>query len=239
MVESAKARGLNLLLCFNRRFAPTYGRLKKIADERGCHTLILEKARGQTEAVTPQTMEAANVCWEEQAAREGGPIFEFVPHLFDLALWINGPVSAHTFSVRRLYGSSVNLSALGYLEHENGARSVVVYEEITGRGTERVTLYGPAFTAEATGGMFARNHLRVDDRGQTEVFPSPEDRLEYGGFLQMSQHVVQCVAKGRPVGFDPEDAVEVMRLALAFDPPQPDEDCLLLVICHHQVRLPA
>ena len=221
MVEAAKARGLNLLFCFNRRFAPTYGRLKKIADEHGCHTLILEKARGQTEAVTPQTMETANVCWEEQAAREGGPIFEFMPHLFDLALWINGPVSAHTFSVRQLYGSSVNLSALGYLEHENGARSVVVYEEITGRDTERVTLYGPAITAEATGGMFARNHLRVDDRGQTEVFPSPEDRLEYGGFLQMSQHVVQCVAEGRAVDYDPSDAVEAMRLALAFDPPQP------------------
>ena len=164
-------------------------------------------------------METANVCWEEQAAREGGPIFEFMPHLFDLALWINGPVSAHTFSVSRLYGSSVNLSALGYLEHENGARSVVVYEQITGRDTERVTLYGPAITAEATGGMFARNQLRVDDRGQTEVFSSPEDRLEYGGFLQMSQHFVQCVAKGRTVDLDPADAVEVMRLALAFDPP--------------------
>jgi predicted dehydrogenase len=222
MVEAAKARGPNLLFCFNRRFAPTYVRLKKIADERGCHTLILEKARGQTEAVTPQAMDAANECWEEQAAREGGPIFEFMPHLFDLALWINGPVSAHTFSARRLYGSSVNLSALGYLEHENGARSVVVYEEITGLGTERVTLYGPAFTAEATGGMFARNQLRVDDRGQTEVFSSPEDRLEYGGFLQMSQHIVQCVAESRAVDFDPTDAIEAVRLALAFDPPQPE-----------------
>jgi len=219
MVEAAKARGLNLLFCFNRRFAPTYVRLKQLADERGCHTLILEKTRGQTQAVTPQTMEAANEGWEEEAAREGGPIFEFVPHLFDLALWVNGPVSAHTFSVRRLYGSSVNLSALGYLEHENGARSVVVYEEITGQDTERVTLYGPAITAEATGGMFARSQLRVDDRGQTEVFSSPEDRLEYGGFLQMSQHAVQRVAKGQAVDFDPADAIEAMRLALAFDPP--------------------
>jgi predicted dehydrogenase len=220
MVESAKARGLNLLFCFNRRFAPTYVRLKHLADERGCHTLILEKTRGHTEAITPQMMEAANECWEEQAAREGGPIFEFVPHLFDLALWISGPVSAHTFSVRRLYGSSVNLSALGYLEHENGARSVVVYEEITGCGTERVTLYGPAITAEATGGTFARNQLRVDDRGQTEVFSGPEDRLEYGGFLQMSQHIVQCVAESRAVDFDPTDAIEAVRLALAFDPTQ-------------------
>jgi len=221
MVEAAKTRGLNLLFCFNRRFAPTYVRLKQLADERGCHTLILQKTRGLTQAVTPQTMEAANQCWEKEAAREGGPIFEFVPHLFDLALWINGPVSAHAFSVRRLYGSSVNLSALGYLEHENGARSVVVYEEITGRDTERVTLYGPAITAEVTGGMFARNRLRVDDRGQTEVFASPEDRLQYGGFLQMSQHVVQCVAEGRAMDF-PADAVEVMRLALAFAPPQPE-----------------
>jgi predicted dehydrogenase len=219
MIEAAKARGLNLLFCFNRRFAPTYVRLKQLADERGCHTLILEKTRGQTQTVTPQTMEAANEGWEEEAAREGGPIFEFVPHLFDLALWVNGPVSAHTFSVRRLYGSSVNLSALGYLEHENGARSVVVYEEITGHDTERVTLYGPAITAEATGGMFARSQLRVDDRGQTEVFSSPEDRLEYGGFLQMSQHAVQRVAKGQAVDFDPADAIEAMRLALAFDPP--------------------
>ena len=222
MVEAAKARGLNLLFCFNRRFAPTYRRLKQLADERGCHTLILEKTRCQTEAVTPETMEAANKRWEEQVAHEGGPIFEFVSHLFDLALWINGPVSAHTFSARRLYGSSVNLSALGYLEHENDARSVVVYEEITGLGTERVTLYGPAFTAEATGGMFARNQLRVDDRGQTEVFSSPEDRLEYGGFLQMSQHIVQCVAESRAVDFDPTDAIEAVRLALAFDPPQPE-----------------
>jgi hypothetical protein len=71
--------------------------------------------------------------------------------------------------------------------------------------------------------MFARNQLRVDDRGQTEVFSSSEDRLEYGGFLQMSQHVVQCVAKGRTVDLDPEDAVEVMRLALAFDPPPAQE----------------
>ena len=217
MVEVAKARGLNLLFCFNRRFAPTYVRLKQIAQARGCHTLILEKTRGQTEAITPRMMEAANQQWKEKVAREGGPIFEFVSHLFDLALWVNGPVSAHTFSVRRLYGSAVNLSALGYLEHENGARSIVVYEEVAGRGAERVTLYGPAITAEATGGMFAPNQLRVDDRGQTEVFSSPEDRLEYSGFLQMSQHIVQCVGVGRAVDFDPADAIESVRLALAFD----------------------
>ncbi len=222
MVEAAQGRGFNLLFCFNRRFAPTYVRLKRLADERGGHTLILAKTRGQTEEITPQTMAAANKRWEEQAAREGGPIFEFVPHLFDLALWINGPVSAHTFSVRQLYGSSVNLSALGCLEHENGARSVVVYEEISGRGTERVTLYGPALTAEATGGMFALNQLRVDDRGQAVVYPSPEDRLEYSGFLQMSQHVVRCVAQGRAVDFDPAEAIEAVRLALAFDAPQPE-----------------
>ena len=218
MVKVAKARGLNLLFCFNRRFAPTYVRLKQIAQARGCHTLILEKTRGQTEAITPRMMEAANQQWKEQVAREGGPIFEFVPHLFDLALWVNGPVSAHIFSVRRLYGSAVNLSALGYLEHANGARSIVVYEEIAGQGTERVTLYGPAITAEATGGMFAPNQLRVDDRGQTEVSSSPEDRLEYSGFLQMSQHIVQCVAEGRAVDFDPAEAIESTRLALAFDP---------------------
>jgi predicted dehydrogenase len=222
MVKTAKAQGLNLLFCFNRRFAPTYVRLKQLADERGCHTLILEKTRGQTETVTRQRMEAANKLWEEQTTREGGPIFEFTSHLFDLALWVNGPVSAHAFSVRRLYGSSVNLSALGCLEHENGTRSVVVYEEITGRDTERVTLYGPAITAEVTGGMFALNQLRVDDRGQTKVFSSPEDRLKYGGFLQISQHIVQCVAEGQAVDFDPADAIEAMRLALAFDPTQPE-----------------
>lgn len=220
MVETAKAQGLNLLFCFNRRFAPTYVRLKQLANERGCHTLILEKARGKTDAITPQWMATANELWKEQIVLEGGPIFEFVPHLFDLALWINGSVSAHTFSVRLLYGSSVNLSALGYLEHENGARSVVVYEEITGRDAERVTLYGPAITAEATGGMFALSQLRVDDRGHTEVFPSPEDRLEYGGFLQLSQHIVHCVAEGRMVDYDPEDAVEALQLSLAFDPGQ-------------------
>ncbi len=72
MVEAAKARGLNLLFCFNRRFAPTYVRLKQLADERGCHTLILEKARGKTEAITPQWMKTANKRWEEQLpAREG------------------------------------------------------------------------------------------------------------------------------------------------------------------------
>jgi predicted dehydrogenase len=221
MVEAAKARGLNLLFCFNRRFAPTYVRLKRLADERGCHTLILEKARGKTEAVTPEWIATANKSWEAQTPLEGGPVFEFVPHLFDLALWINGPVSGHTFSVRRLYGSSVNLSALGYLEHENGARSVVVYEEITGHDAERVTLYGPAVTAEATGGMFALSQLRVDDCGETEVFHSPEDHLEYGGFLQLSQHIVRCVAEGQPVDFDPEDPIEAVRLSLAFDPDQP------------------
>lgn len=219
MVEVAKARRLNLLFCFNRRFAPTYVRLKQLADERGCHTLILEKARGKTEAVTPQWMKTANQHWEEQAPREGGPVFEFVPHLFDLALWINGSVSNHSFSVRRLYGSSVNLSAVGYLEHKNGARSVVVYEEITGRDVERVTLYGSAITAEATGGTFAPSQVQVDDRNQTEVFPSPEDRLAYGGFLQLSQHIVHRVAEGRIVDYDPADAVEAIRLALAFDPP--------------------
>jgi len=221
MVDAAQTRGLNLFFCFNRRFAPTYVRLKQVAQARGCHTLILEKARGQTEAITPRMIEAANQQWKEQVAHEGSPIFEFVPHLFDLALWINGPVSAHTFSVRRLYGSVVNLSALGYLEHENGARSIVVYEEIAGCGTERVVLYGPAITAEATGGMFAPSQLRVDDQGQTKVFPSPADRLEYSGFLQMSQHIVECVAEGRAVDFDPADAIAGVQLALAFDPHQP------------------
>ncbi len=109
---------------------------------------------------------------------------------------------------------------MGYLEHENGARTVVVYEEITGRGVERVTLYGSAITAEATGGMFAPSQVQVDDRNQTEVFPSPEDRLAYGGFLQLSQHIVHCVAEGRMVDFDLTDAVEAMRLSLAFDPGQ-------------------
>lgn len=218
MIEAAKARGLNLLFCYNRRFAPTYVRLKQLARERGCHTLILEKTRGQTEPLTSQVIETANKHWKEQSLREGAPIFEFVSHLFDLALWINGSVSAHTFSVRRLYGSAVNLSAVGYLEHQNGSRSVVMYEEISGRSTERVTLYGPAITAEATGGMLAPNQLRLDDRGQTKVLPGPEDRLEYSGFLHMSQHIVECVAKGRMVDCDPADAIESTRLALAFDP---------------------
>lgn len=221
MVAAAKARGLNLLFGFNRRFAPTYVRLKRLAGERGCHTLILEKTRGQTEPVTPQWVAAANERWSEQAAREGGPIAEFAAHLFDLALWLNGPVSAHTFTGRRLYGSTVNLSALGYLEHENGARTVVVYEEISGCSTERVTLHGSAITAEASGGMLAPNQLRVDDRGHTTVLPGPEDRLEYGGFLPMAQHFVRCVAEGRTVDPDPALAIEVMRLTLAFDPAQP------------------
>jgi predicted dehydrogenase len=218
MVKAAKDQGLNLLFCFNRRFAPTYVRLKQLADEHGCHTLILEKTRRKTEPITPQTVATANKRWQEQSAHEGGPIFEFVPHLFDLALWINGPVAAHTFSVRRLYGSSVNLSALGYLEHENGARSMLVYEEIAGCSTERVTFHGPAISAEATGGMFAPNQLRLDHRGQTQVFTGPEDRLEYSGFLQLSQHIVRCVAEGRAVDFDPAEAIEATRLALAFDP---------------------
>jgi predicted dehydrogenase len=221
MVAAAKARGLNLLFGFNRRFASTYVALKRLAEERGCHTLILEKTRGQAEPITSQWIAAANERWGAQAATEGGPVAEFVPHLFDLALWLNGPVLTHAFSARRLYGSEVNLSALGYLEHENGARSVVVYEEICGCGTERATLHGPAITAEASGGMLAPNQLRVDEQGNTTILPCPEDRLEYGGFLPMAQHVVRCVAKGRTVDPDPALAIEVMRLTLAFDPAQP------------------
>ena len=223
MVEAAQARELNLLFGFNRRFAPTYVRLKQIADERGCHTLILEKARCRAEAIGPSTMEAANKRWNEQAAREGGPIFEFVAHLFDLALWVNGPVSSHSFSVRPLHGSSVNLSAVGYLEHLSGARSVVIYEEIAGRAMERVTLHGPAVSAEATGGALGPNQLRVDDRGHTEVYPGPADPLEYGGFLQMSQHMINCVATGGALDYRAADAVETMRLTLAFDPSQSRE----------------
>jgi len=217
MVEEAKRREIPLLFGFNRRFAPVYVRLKQLAEQRGCHTLILQKTRGQTEMMTAAKIEANNRRHVLQTPIEGTPAVEFMPHLFDVALWINGSVSGYHCVSRHLYGSAVSYSALGYLEHDNGAVSLVSYDEISGQGSERVTLLGRSITGVVTGGALSPNEIRIDDCGQTEIIVGPTDRLEYSGFLAQARYIVRCVAEDKPVKFDAAGAIEALRLALAFD----------------------
>jgi virulence factor len=219
MVELARRQGLNLLFAFNRRFAPTYVQLKQIAARRGCHTLVMEKSRCYAEPVTADTIGAADARWRIEAGTRGTPIFEFMVHLFDVALWINGPVVQQTFFPRTLHGSSVHLTSSGFLEHSTGARSLLMYDQIGGENRERVTLYGPAVRAEASNGLFAQTQLRLVQHGEEEVVLGPADVLECSGFLPMCRHIISCVASGRAVTPDPSDAIEALRLALAFDPP--------------------
>jgi virulence factor len=218
MVQTARSRGLTLMFGFNRRFAPTYVQLKQLAGSRGCHTLVMEKTRRYAEEVTSDKIKEADGRWQIEAGTRGTPIFEFVPHFMDLALWINGPVVRSAFFPRTLHGSTVNLTSSGYLEHANGARTLITYDQLGGENREHVTLYGPAVTAQASNGLFARTQLDLADRGKSEVILGPEDILECSGFLPMCRNIIECVAAGRPVASDPADGVEALRLALACDP---------------------
>jgi predicted dehydrogenase len=221
MVTTARSRGLTLLFGFNRRFAPTYLQLKQLSETRGCHTLVMQKTRRWAGEITPEKIMEADARWQVDAGARGTPIFEFVAHFMDLAIWINGPVVRSGFFPRTLYGSTVHLTSSGYLEHASGARTLITYDQLGGENREHVTLYGPAVTAQAGNGLFARTQLELADRGKTEVIMGPEDTLECSGFLPMCRHIIQCVAAGRPVTFDPADGIEALRLALACDPPIP------------------
>lgn len=219
IVDAARRVGRSILFGFNRRFAPSYVRLKQIADGHGCHTLIMEKTRRYTGQIGDDSFRALDAQWTAEAHTRGTPIFEFMVHLFHIALWINGPVARYSFFPRPLYGSTVNLTSSGWLEHTSGSRTVLLYDHTAGDNREHVFMYGPALTVEVGNGLFARTYLTLAEHGQTTTELGPEDTVECSGFLPMCQHLVDSIAAGRRVVSDPADAIEALRLALAFDPP--------------------
>ena len=214
MCSAARQNERLLVVGYNRRFSPTYQRIKKFSEENRLNLLLLEKTRGVL-------LDISRAAYDKKAKREarnlGPEIMEFGIHFVDLAKWIGGRVPRAYFSGSKIPGIKAVLgSAVAVFDHQNDQRSILYFSLGGGKALERSTAIADDKTCETFGGMYETSQVVITSACKVEEFRSPADILEAGGFLQENRDFVDAVKRGRVLPDSTEDLIDTLRLSLRW-----------------------
>jgi UDP-N-acetylglucosamine 3-dehydrogenase len=214
MCSEARRNARLLVVGYNRRFSPTYRRLKRFSEENRINLLLLEKIRGTF-------VNTSKGDYSHRAAREartlGPEVMEFGVHFVDLAKWIGGRVTRACFSGSRIPGVKVSRgNAVAILEHESGQRSILCFSLAGGRPAERSMAIGDRSTCETFGGMYGMSKVVITAGDHVQGYPSSHDVLEAGGFLQEDRDFITAIRQDRALPDGSEDAIDTLRLSLSW-----------------------
>jgi len=214
MCHEAHRNNRLLVVGYNRRFSPTYQRVKGFSEENKVSILLLEKTRGAF-------VNTSKAAYDEKAKREakalGPDIMEFGVHFVDLAKWIGGRVVKAYFTGSKIAGVEASLgSAVAVFDHAQGQRSILYFSLAGGKSMERSTAIADEGTCETFGGMFGISTVLITKGGQAEEFPSPREVLEAGGFLQENRDFIDSVQHNKCLADKTEDIIDSLLLTLRW-----------------------
>jgi len=214
MCEEARRNSRILFIGYNRRFSPTYQKVKKFSEERGVNILLLEKIRG-TFVNTSKT--AYNQIAKKEIKLLGPEIMEFGVHFVDLAKWICGEVTKTYFSSNKIPGISACAgNGIAVFEHKKGQKSIMYFTLAGGKSSERSVAIADDSTCETFGGMFEKSRVIVTRGDKVEEFHSSDNILVAGGFLQENRCFIDLVLGEKKLPYKPENTIDTLRLSLEW-----------------------
>jgi virulence factor len=175
LAELAERRGRILMVAFNRRFAPLYGKARELYAQRRVSLCVAEKHRAA--AVNPSL--AAHFLEEDI-------------HMIDLLRWFGG--EGHAVSTLSRLRDGKLVDALSSVAFDSGGIGIVAASLEAGGWMERVTLHGDGLSVQVD----AFRELRVL-RGDVDEVAGRADAgawtssLHIRGFAQLIEHFVACV----------------------------------------------
>jgi predicted dehydrogenase len=145
-------------------------------------------------------------------------MFLDITQFLDIAEWLNGPIIDCEADANALRASlHTNTRTVAHLTHENGARSMLTYEEFGQQTCEHVTVHSSASTYIVRGSMMQPNELLVWASDGHQIFPAPVNPLERGGFLDQAKSFLRHVQKNSLVHPDGAQLARIIHLAREID----------------------
>jgi len=214
MYKEAHNNSGNLFIGYNRRFSPTYQRVKNFSKEKRINILLLEKIRGTF-------LNTSKNAYNQKAKREiellGPDLMEFGIHFIDLAKWIFGEVTkAHFYSNKIPEISACAGNGIAVLDHKEGQRSILYFTLAGGKALERSTAISDDSTCETYGGMFEKSKVYITSGDKVDKFHSSDDLLVAGGFWQESRYFIDSVLGKKEFPNEGKDDIDTLELALKW-----------------------
>ncbi|MFQ5834531.1 MAG: Gfo/Idh/MocA family protein [bacterium] len=214
MCNEARRNSHILFIGHNRRFSPTYQKVKKFSEERRINILLLEKIRGAF-------VNIGKTDYNQIAKKEnellGPEIMEFGVHFVDLAKWICGKVTKAYFSSNKIPEVPACAgNGIAVFEHKEGQKSIMYFTLAGGKSSERSVAIADDSTCETFGGMFGKSQVIITRGNRVEKFQSSDDTLVGGGFLQESRCFIDSVLGEKKPFYEPEDTIDTLRLSLEW-----------------------
>lgn len=199
---------------YNRRFSPTYQKVKKFSQQKRINIFLLEKIRGE---FVNMDKAVYNRIIEKQIKLLGSEIMEFGVHFVDLAKWIGGKVTKTYFSSNKISGVPACAgNGIAVFEHEKGQKSIMYFTLAGGKSSERSVAIADDSTCQTFGGMFGKSQVIISKGDRVEKFQSSDDTLVAGGFLQENRCFIDSVSGKKRPPYEPEDTIDTLRLSLEW-----------------------
>lgn len=214
MCNEARRNSHILFIGHNRRFSPTYQKVKKFSEERRINILLLEKIRGAFVNIGKTDY---NQIAKKESELLGPEIMEFGVHFVDLAKWICGKVTKAYFSSNKIPEVPACAgNGIAVFEHKEGQKSIMYFTLAGGKSSERSVTIADDSTCETFGGMFGKSQVIITRGNRVEKFQSSDDTLVGGGFLQESRCFIDSVLGEKKPSYEPEDTIDTLRLSLEW-----------------------
>lgn len=211
---AAQSSSRILSLGYNRRYSPTYKKVKEFSKERAIHILLLEKVRSHF-------VNSTKSAFDEKALKEvdvmGSELLEFGTHFVDLAKWICGEVVKAHYSRSNIDGiTAYPGNGIAVFEHKNGSTTMMYLTQAGGEPKEHSVAISDDATCETFGGMFDKSTVRIIRGDNVEEFPSSDDSVEAGGFLQENREFIAAVKNGKVSPINSSDIIDTLKLSLEW-----------------------
>ncbi|HEY3379909.1 MAG TPA: Gfo/Idh/MocA family oxidoreductase [Armatimonadota bacterium] len=218
MATFAREAKRSLMFGANRHFAPTYQRIKEIASSEPPKMTVLTKCRHGLHDLTDDFLQALETHYAQRHAMEGTPMFLGIAQFLEVAEWLNGPIlDCQSTSSALRPAMQTNTQTVAYLQHEDGARSMITYDEFGPQPNEHVTVHSSASTYIVRGSMMQPNELLVWASDGHRTYPAPVDPQERGGFLNQTQQFLHHVRQETPLYPDGTQLARLVHLARRID----------------------
>jgi len=179
LIAAHRKPGQVFAAMFNQRTDPLYVKIKQLLDAGE-----LGKIQRITWIITdwyrPQAYYNSSGWRATWAGEGGGVLINQCPHQLDLYQWLFGlPAKVRAFcQFGRYHDIEVEDSVTAYLEHANGAGTVLITTTGEAPGTNRLEIAGERGKLVAEGGKlrFSRNEVPTDQhiRTATGIFSKPD-----------------------------------------------------------------
>lgn len=218
MAAFAEEAGRSLMFGTNRHFAPTYQNIFQISRVEPPKMTVLTKCRHGLHDLNDDFIYRLEGHYAQRFSVEGTPMFLGIAQFLEVAEWLNGPIvdcEAHVSAIRPEMATMTH--TIGYLLHENGARSMISYDEFGSTPNEHVTVHSSASTYIVRGSMMQPNELLIWSSDGHQVIPAPSDPQERGGFLAQTEYFLQQIRDGRLLLPNGSQFARIVHLARKVD----------------------